>query len=371
MAKRISVSAVALCIGLAACNQSGRPRNVALPTDTAASAPSQSAVASYGQVTGNQYVVAPGDTLSAVAARTNTPMKSLIELNGLQPPYVLYPGMKIALKPGTSVAVSGGSETPSASPSGSITSTPLSALPAPVSAMPEPSMTAPEKAGQVGLSTAPASTAGVTATPLTSASNPPATPAPKAAATPQVASMPAAPTTSSATAAPATAAAQPTAASPAPKSSAEAEVESDVASATPDAAVQSAPAAGSGKGPFVWPVQGKVIGTFGQTKDGLKNDGINIAAPAGAPVVAAADGVVAYAGNELRGFGNMILIRHDGGFVTAYAHNDSLLVKKGDQVKRGETIARVGSTGAVFGPQLHFEIRKGTQPVDPMTYLGG
>jgi murein DD-endopeptidase MepM/ murein hydrolase activator NlpD len=118
-------------------------------------------------------------------------------------------------------------------------------------------------------------------------------------------------------------------------------------------------------------VQGKVIGAFGSSKDGLKNDGINIAAPSGAPVLAAADGVVAYAGNELRGFGNMILLRHDGGFVTAYAHNASLLVKKGDKVKRGQTIARVGATGAVFGPQLHFEIRKGTQPVDPMTYLGG
>jgi murein DD-endopeptidase MepM/ murein hydrolase activator NlpD len=135
--------------------------------------------------------------------------------------------------------------------------------------------------------------------------------------------------------------------------------------------MEKAPAAGSGKGPFVWPVQGKVINTFGSSTDGLKNDGINIAAPSGSPVVAAADGVVAYAGNELRGFGNMILIRHEGGYVTAYAHNDSLLVKKGDKVKRGQIIARVGATGAVFGPQLHFEIRKGTQPVDPMTYLGG
>jgi murein DD-endopeptidase MepM/ murein hydrolase activator NlpD len=144
----------------------------------------------------------------------------------------------------------------------------------------------------------------------------------------------------------------------------QAEVQSDVA-------MESAPAAGSGGGQFAWPVQGKVIGAFGTMKDGTKNDGVNIAAPAGAPVVAAADGVVAYAGNELRGFGNMILIRHDGGYVTAYAHNASLLVKKGDKVKRGQTIARVGATGAVFGPQLHFEIRKGTEPVDPMTFLGG
>jgi murein DD-endopeptidase MepM/ murein hydrolase activator NlpD len=148
------------------------------------------------------------------------------------------------------------------------------------------------------------------------------------------------------------------------------ESETEAAVEAVEAAKGSGPAAGTGKGPFVWPVQGKVIGAFGSSNEGLKNDGINIAAPSGAPVVAAADGTIAYAGNELRGFGNMILIRHDGGYVTAYAHNASLLVKKGDKVKRGQTIARVGQTGAVFGPQLHFEIRKGTQPVDPMSFLG-
>ncbi len=146
------------------------------------------------------------------------------------------------------------------------------------------------------------------------------------------------------------------------------------AAAAPEPAA-SAPASkdtvGGGKGKFGWPVRGKVIGKFGGGKDGLKNDGINIAAPIGAPVNAAADGVVAYAGNQLRGFGNMILIRHADGYVTAYAHNQSLLVEKGAKVKRGETIARVGSTGSVDSPQVHFEIRKGTEPVDPLTMLGG
>ena len=122
---------------------------------------------------------------------------------------------------------------------------------------------------------------------------------------------------------------------------------------------------------FVWPVQGKVISKFGATSDGLRNDGINIAAPAGAPVMAAADGTVAYAGNQLRGFGNLVLIRHANGLISAYAHNQSLLVKKGDKVKRGAVIARVGSTGNVSKPQLHFEIRKGEDPVDPMKYLSG
>jgi murein DD-endopeptidase MepM/ murein hydrolase activator NlpD len=120
---------------------------------------------------------------------------------------------------------------------------------------------------------------------------------------------------------------------------------------------------------FKWPVDGRVIARFGQGKDNQRNDGINIAAPVGAPVLAAADGVVAYAGNELRGFGNMVLLRHADGWVTAYAHNSSLLVQKGAKVRQGQTIARVGSSGNVDTPQLHFELRQGTKAVDPMKVL--
>jgi murein DD-endopeptidase MepM/ murein hydrolase activator NlpD len=121
---------------------------------------------------------------------------------------------------------------------------------------------------------------------------------------------------------------------------------------------------------FLWPVKGQVISNFGPKKGGLNNDGINIAAPAGTSVIAADNGVVAYAGNELRGFGNLLLIRHADGWVTAYAHNEKLLVKRGEKVKRGQAIAQIGSTGNVSAPQLHFEIRKGTDPVDPLKYLG-
>ncbi len=120
---------------------------------------------------------------------------------------------------------------------------------------------------------------------------------------------------------------------------------------------------------FIWPVQGRVIAKFGKTKNG-RNEGINIAAPEGAPVRAAADGVVAYAGNELKDYGNLVLIRHKGGWVTAYAHNKALKVKRGDRVKQGQVIAAVGRTGAVKTPQLHFELRKGATPVDPLAYLG-
>jgi murein DD-endopeptidase MepM/ murein hydrolase activator NlpD len=122
---------------------------------------------------------------------------------------------------------------------------------------------------------------------------------------------------------------------------------------------------------FRWPVRGRVIAAFGPKPNGLQNDGINVAVPEGTPVKAAEDGVVAYAGNELKGYGNLVLVRHANGFVTAYAHASDILVKRGQSVKRGEVIAHSGQTGNVTSPQLHFEIRKGATPVDPAQYLNG
>ena len=110
---------------------------------------------------------------------------------------------------------------------------------------------------------------------------------------------------------------------------------------------------------------------FGAKEDGLFNDGVNIAAPRGAPVRAVDNGVVAYAGKEIRGFGNLLLIKHEGGLITAYAHNDALLVARGDNVTRGQVIAKVGTSGGVKSPQLHFEVRQGTRAVDPSVYLPG
>lgn len=127
------------------------------------------------------------------------------------------------------------------------------------------------------------------------------------------------------------------------------------------------PLAGGGR--FLWPVRGRVISDFGPKNGGMHNDGINISAKPGDTVRAAENGVVAYSGNELRGFGNLLLIRHRDGWITAYAHADEILVKRGDQVKRGQVIARVGTSGRVAEPQLHFEIRKGTKAVDPLRYL--
>ncbi len=122
-------------------------------------------------------------------------------------------------------------------------------------------------------------------------------------------------------------------------------------------------------GRFLWPVQGRVIVGFGPRAGGLRNDGINIIARRGAKVRAAENGVVAYAGNELRGFGNLLLVKHSGGWMSAYAHNEALLVKVGQRVKRGQTIARVGATGSVVRPQLHFELRRGVRVVDPIRHL--
>ena len=120
---------------------------------------------------------------------------------------------------------------------------------------------------------------------------------------------------------------------------------------------------------FLWPVKGTIVSKYGAIGKGRANDGINIKAPRGTSVKAADKGMVAYSGNELKGFGNLILIRHDDGWITAYAHNEKLLVKKGQRVERGEKIATVGSTGGTNTPQLHFEIRAGKNPVNPVNYL--
>ncbi|MBR0716197.1 LysM peptidoglycan-binding domain-containing M23 family metallopeptidase [Bradyrhizobium liaoningense] len=122
---------------------------------------------------------------------------------------------------------------------------------------------------------------------------------------------------------------------------------------------------------FRWPVRGKVVTGYGAKTNGKSNDGINVAVPEGTPVKAAEDGVVAYSGNELKGYGNLILVRHSNGYVTAYAHASELMVKRGDTIKRGQIIAKSGQSGEVASPQLHFEIRKGSNPVDPLQFLNG
>jgi murein DD-endopeptidase MepM/ murein hydrolase activator NlpD len=128
-------------------------------------------------------------------------------------------------------------------------------------------------------------------------------------------------------------------------------------------------AAAAGGLQFRWPVKGRVISNFGGKPNGQQNDGINISVPENTAVKASEDGVVAYAGNELKGYGNLVLIKHADGWVTAYAHNSEILVHRGETVKRGQVISKAGQSGGVASPQVHFEIRKGSTPVDPAQHL--
>ncbi len=128
----------------------------------------------------------------------------------------------------------------------------------------------------------------------------------------------------------------------------------------------------SGSAPrWRWPVPGRVVSSFGPKPSGRFNDGVNLKASAGEPVRASGDGIVAYAGDAIAGFGNLLLIKHADGWVSAYGHNEALLVARGARVKAGEVIARAGQTGAVTEPQLHFELRRGRTPVDPAKVITG
>jgi murein DD-endopeptidase MepM/ murein hydrolase activator NlpD len=361
--------AIGVVLVLAGCNASGRPE----PGEPGYVPPRQSVEAPPAPVSagpgGEVYRVFPGDTVYGVAERFGVPVRTLIEDNGLKPPYRLSSGQQLrvparqehVVEPGETlfgIARIYGVDQSSVAR--------LNNLSPPYQLRPGTRLNLPGRVeAQVAAaeSAAPAGTAGSTtgagsgsmtveelppsktgASPPSQSSAPPAeapsaTPAPGAVTLP-----PHKPTGSAAT------------------SSAQAPSENQTA-------VLSEPAPRTG-GRFLWPVKGKLLSSFGPKKGGLHNDGINIAAPRGTEIVAAENGVVAYAGNELRGFGNLLLIRHADGWISAYAHNDALLVKRGDKVTRGQPIARVGSTGSVTSPQLHFELRRGADPVDPLKYLG-
>lgn len=292
---------------------------------------------------GGDYVVVKDDTLMAVSRKTGVPVSTLARMNNLSAPYVLKVGqrLKMPTSGGEGEAVASTSQAPQVidSPQMVQAVTPT-ALPPPVAA-PQPlsdksySTVAEREGNTVGAAIPP----------------PPPPPPPPSSGPAQPAAV--------AQAAPGVQSAAPPAA----------EQKMAAATSTPNAPLPPPPA-NSGHG-FVWPLHGQVIAEFGTTGKGQHNDGINIAVPLGTPVVAAQDGIVAYSGNELRGFGNLLLIKHADGWMTAYAHNDKLLVKRGETVHRGQQIAKAGDSGGVGQPQLHFEIRQGTRAVDPMSFLGG
>lgn len=282
------------------------------------------------------YVVRYGDTLSEIAQARGVDFRQLATVNGLRPPYAIRVGQRLSL-PGATDGSDGGvvaARTPQ-SPT-------IAQAPAPEPRDPNQPWSSD---GQLNFPVGGSRSARTVAPPI---------PAPRPVA--GVAANDTAPAVTIARQP-----APPTAApSPAPSGG--------TLAATSPVAVLTPPPRGGRR--FLWPVEGKVIAGFGAREGGLHNDGINIAAPEGTRIRAAENGVVVYAGNELRGFGNLLLIKHADGWTTAYAHADTLLVRRGDRVARGQPIATVGETGNVDRPQLHFEIRKGPRPVDPRDELG-
>lgn len=398
--KTLSMAGCIALMTLAGCNESGRP----LSDGTAGPAFNGQAPI-MGVQQGNTYVVAAGDTVGAIADRTHTPVRTLIDLNNLQPPYVLKSGQRLALQSGASTgdtvavgqsmtippATSNGAAAPVVAPSGGVSKSALPPLTGTKSATQQaagqtlatasqsPQVLQPQTQAQQAQTQAQAQAKTITTQSMTAANGAVTTTTQNATNAANNAATAATNQANTAVNNATTAANNTVNKATTSASGAEPNVSipdfpdatsKPSAAGTQVAAVTPSAPIATGNGQFGWPVQGKIISKYGATADGLRNDGINISAPSGSPVVAAADGVVAYAGNELRGFGNMILIRHADGWVTAYAHNDSLAVKKGDSVKRGQIIARVGQTGNVTAPQLHFEIRKGTSAQDPMKYLG-
>lgn len=336
--------------------------------------PAVPAGAPFGEISNGQYIVAPGDTVAIVSERTNTPIRTLIDLNGLNPPYALKAGQMLNLQPRNSYLVQKGDTLYGIATRQGVSISALTQLndlrppytlqigqalvlptsvdaPTAVASAPQPAAlpTGPQPKPFVPEgATAVQTQAGSTVSPppgggITTGGLPPLQGAPAPGEPVEIVPTQPTPPTQTAQIEP-----------PPP------------AKAMPDGDPLPALRPDS---PFIWPVDGKVVSRFGPAKDNQRNDGINIVAPVGAPVKASAPGVVAYAGNELRGFGNMVLLRHADGWVTAYAHNSSLLVEKGDKVGQGQTIARVGSSGNVDIPQLHFELRKGTKAVDPLKVL--
>lgn len=282
-------------------------------------------------INASAVIVERGDTVYALSQRHRVSSRDIIVANNLQPPYTLQVGQRIVLPRGTVHTVKSGETLYRIAKAYDATVYEIAranSIGPPYTIFVDQQIRIPGTAGRTQIATAPSSTS--TGTQSSTSSETGSSAANTGSV--QTASVPL----------------------PAPKP------------AAPKVVPKPPPATGSG---FVWPANGRVISTFGPKGQGRFNDGINIAAPEGTPINAAENGVVAYAGNELRGFGNLVLVKHSNGYVTAYAHASELLVKRGDKVTRGQTIGLVGATGNVSSPQLHFEVRRGKTPLDPQKHL--
>jgi murein DD-endopeptidase MepM/ murein hydrolase activator NlpD len=320
-----------------------------------------------GREAGTTIIVGTSDTLDTLSRRYNVSSAAILQANGYKGPRALQPGQQLIIPHQTATAAAPAL----AAPKAAVAAAPVSAPPSvhvvnrgdtllsiahrnrvPVAELAKVNSLDPHAKLKLGQK--------ITVPGAKSAA------APAAAPTAQIAGP-----QPGAVAAPATRMAAVTTEPPKEKARlAQATTTPEAAVAATETPVKTAEATGA-LPTFRWPVRGRVVTGYGAKTNGKSNDGINVAVPEGTPVKAAEDGVVAYSGNELKGYGNLILVRHSNGYVTAYAHASELLVKRGETIKRGQIIAKSGQSGEVGSPQLHFEIRKGSSPVDPLQFLNG
>lgn len=400
-----AAGSLAALLVLSACTG---PGPVTAPTTGAYSTPLPSPSTAQPAASG-EYVAAAGDTVYTVAQRRGVGVRALIDENKLQPPYALQPGQYLRIPAQREHTVQAGESVYAIARRYQVPMAELvriNNIPQPYAIRAGQKLRLPDPVGEIETAAVPANTGqpSVAQSAIQVTELPPPTTGPKPGA-PYTApgAAQSAPTAAQLAAPPAIAkqaAATPQAGAPTPLTPSSASTPIAVGQTPPPGVIPSspppapvspplitpapaapaptesaaliappAPAAPVAQG-FIWPVKGELISRFGDKGAGLRNEGINIAAPKGTPVVAADNGVVAYSGNELKGFGNLILIRHPNGWITAYAHNETLLVARGERVERGQEIARVGSTGNVSSPQLHFEVRKGGERIDPLSVIG-
>jgi murein DD-endopeptidase MepM/ murein hydrolase activator NlpD len=300
-----------------------------------------------------RVTVRPGQSVRGLAHAYHVSERAIIAANRLAPPYKIKIGQSLVI-PG---ALESSPVQTAALPPKTIHEVPPAVRQAPLSVPPPPIAAAPTAAAPASPPPVAASSGQPPIRDIISLDDPPPPP-PKAIAFPN-------PPPERPVAAPQS----PPAITPPTFSSGPAQATREPRAAE-EARTEAANQAGSMHGGrFAWPVRGRVVAAYGVSANGTHNDGINIAAPKGAPIAAIEGGVVAYAGNELRGYGNLVLIKHPDGLISAYAHCEELLVKRGEQVHAGQIIAKVGATGGLSEPQLHFEVRRGKKAVDPREFL--
>jgi murein DD-endopeptidase MepM/ murein hydrolase activator NlpD len=337
------------------------PAPVAVPVPVPAPVAAPVTAAARGGST--TIIVGTSDTLEILAQRYRVTPAAILAANGYRGPRALSPGQQLIIPHPTAVAAAPAALAPASRPVAVASAAPSVHVVNPgetlmsIARRNHVSVAELAKANNLDASTKLKLGMKLNVPTTRIAGAAPVAPAPAVAAQPAVAAMPT-PATKMAAAGPQQSA----------RLAQAAPTTEEGAAASPVAKASEA----TGALPtFRWPVRGKVITSYGAKTNGKSNDGINLAVPEGTPVKAAEDGVVAYSGNELKGYGNLVLVRHSNGYVTAYAHASELLVKRGDPIKRGQVIAKSGQSGEVGSPQLHFEIRKGSTAVDPLQFLNG